>query len=53
MVGKINLKIGKEILATSSKFNGERCERCWKYFEKEYIDNDNICKECKKVIENN
>ncbi len=50
MVGELNIKSGDNLSSIASKFNGIKCERCWKYFKETDMLND-ICKECKNVIE--
>lgn len=52
LVGKINLDFtSKEdsLSISIKKYNALRCERCWKYYSQEEMEDD-ICKRCSYVI---
>lgn len=49
MLGKVNYQEGKELKIKINKFAGIKCQRCWKYFDKEEIVND-ICNSCYETI---
>ncbi len=52
-LGKVNLKNGDELKVELKKFNGKKCDRCWKYYdEKDFYSNidDNICSKCDKIL---
>ncbi len=49
IVSKINFSESKELNLTASAFEGEKCFRCWKLFEKAEV-NDGICTTCSQAI---
>ncbi|BDV02357.1 MAG: isoleucine--tRNA ligase [Candidatus Hepatoplasma vulgare] len=52
LVGKINLFFTNEkdtLEISIKKYNGIRCERCWKYYSQEEMIDD-ICERCSNVI---
>lgn len=49
IVSKINFNESEELSLTAEAFDGEKCFRCWKLFEKAEI-NDGICNTCSDAI---
>ena len=49
----IYAQIDEDIKIEVSVAEGEKCERCWNYFD-ELVEHDGnkVCPRCKKVIEN-
>ena len=42
----------KELRVSVSRHEGQKCERCWNYFDELLeADGNRICSRCKKVIE--
>ncbi|NQX83785.1 MAG: isoleucine--tRNA ligase [Mycoplasmataceae bacterium] len=50
VVGKVSFLAGNELSVTVSNLNGEKCPRCWKFFEKEEINSEGICSSCNQVV---
>lgn len=49
---KIAEKTEKELRVSVSRHEGQKCERCWNYFDELLeADGNRICPRCKKVIE--
>lgn len=49
LVANLNIEItDKEIEVVVNKFNGSKCERCWKYFKD--LEEGDICADCQKTI---
>ena len=39
-----------DFLLKIEKFNGVKCERCWKIFDKKEINNELLCERCEIAI---
>lgn len=50
LVSKIELNSSSELKITASKYDGIRCERCWKHFELTKINHDGICELCTEAV---
>ncbi|WOO87237.1 isoleucine--tRNA ligase [Mollicutes bacterium LVI A0039] len=51
IVSKLEIVGGNDKLTVNvEKYTEHRCERCWKYFEQEELNEESICPSCEKVI---
>ncbi len=54
MVANVSIKNGQELKAiVSTPKDLIKCERCWKYFNKNEMHNEHICQNCNRVLELN
>ena len=49
IVSSVCLTEGSSVLEVS-RFNGKKCERCWKFYLELYDDQSEICQRCHQVI---
>ncbi len=47
-VNNLNSKEG--IAVTVEKYSNDNCQRCWKFYNKEELDENGLCPKCKEII---
>lgn len=50
IISKLELNSNPELKIIASKYDGIRCERCWKHFESAEINQEGICKLCAEAV---